>query len=78
VDLEAMAQAHVNVTAGACLALALRYAGSACAAAAELIEAFLAQYINIKRQVSCPSPYSDAKVANRTAAVWRGATETGP
>jgi anaphase-promoting complex subunit 1 len=56
VDLEAMAQAHVNVTAGACLALALRYAGSANAAAAELIQGYLTQYVNLKRQVR-PTTY---------------------
>jgi anaphase-promoting complex subunit 1 len=50
VDGEALAAAHVNVRAGACLALGLRYAGTAHAGAAATLRRHAALFADLKRR----------------------------
>ncbi|KAK3245121.1 hypothetical protein CYMTET_45294 [Cymbomonas tetramitiformis] len=56
IDREALAQAHANALAGACMSLGLRYAGSANADAAELVEHYTNVFMKLKRQVAAGSP----------------------
>lgn len=48
-DLEALAQAHVNILAGACLSIGLRYAGTASAEAQQSIRHYALYFMNEKR-----------------------------
>ena len=47
-DMEAVAQAHVNAVAGACLAVGIKYAGSANAAACGLLTHYCGYFLRAK------------------------------
>lgn len=48
-DLEALAQAHVNILAGACLSIGLRYAGTSSAEARQSLRHYALYFMNEKR-----------------------------
>jgi anaphase-promoting complex subunit 1 len=48
-DLEALAQAHVNILAGACLSIGLRYAGTASVEAQQSLRHYALYFMNEKR-----------------------------
>ena len=54
-DAEALAAAHVNAVAGACLAIGLRYAGSADTAAQALLAEQAAALLRAKEAAPDPS-----------------------
>ena len=55
-DPEAIAQAHASAVTGACLAMGIRYAGSACPEA----RGTLLHYVNafLKAKMAAPDPFS--------------------
>ena len=58
-DCEAAAQAHINVLAGAALALGIKYAGTASAAASDLLHHYV-MYLMTSKQAA-PDPVSGAR-----------------
>ena len=57
-DNEAAAQAHINSLAGACLALSIKYAGTANAAARDLLHNYVLYFLSAKQ--AAPDPVSGA------------------
>ena len=57
-DAEAAAQAHINAVSGACLALGIKYAGSASEAAQKLLHAYVMYFLTGKQ--AAPDPVSGA------------------
>ena len=55
-DAEAAAQAHINAVSGACLALGIKYAGSASEAAQKLLHAYVMYFLTGKQ--AAPDPVS--------------------
>lgn len=65
-DTEAIAQAHINALAGACLAIGIKYAGSANAAACGLLTHYCAYFQRAKhRAPDSMSGDALARVCNR-------------
>lgn len=56
IDAEAAAQAHINAVSGACLALGIKYAGSASEAAQKLLHAYVMYFLTGKQ--AAPDPVS--------------------
>ncbi|MCO5580423.1 hypothetical protein L7F22_034289 [Adiantum nelumboides] len=52
VDMEALAHAHVNILAGACLSIGLRYAGTRSAEAQELLYQYTLYFLKEKRSAA--------------------------
>ncbi|KAI5082088.1 hypothetical protein GOP47_0001831 [Adiantum capillus-veneris] len=52
VDMEALAHAHVNILAGACLSIGLRYAGTCSAEAQELLYQYTHYFLKEKRSAA--------------------------
>ena len=55
-DCEAAAQAHINAVSGACLALGIKYAGTASKAAADLLHSYVMYLLTSKQ--AAPDPVS--------------------
>ena len=53
IDVEALGQTHASVLAGACLALGIRFAGTACGAAARTLTSYLEYFL--KRKADTPA-----------------------
>ncbi|KAL2629518.1 hypothetical protein R1flu_014204 [Riccia fluitans] len=66
VDMEALAQAHVNILAGACLSIALRYAGTAKPEAEQLLRKYALFFLQEKRAAASPSRRQHAYVDRGT------------
>lgn len=55
-DLQALALAHINAVAGACLALGLKYAGSASAEAHDVLRSVVSSFLEAKRRAPDAAP----------------------
>ncbi|CAM6126514.1 unnamed protein product [Calypogeia fissa] len=73
-DMEALAQAHVNILAGACLSIALRYAGTAKPEAEQLIRKYALYFLKEKRSSALGG--GSVSPLRRTSYVDRGTLET--
>lgn len=74
VDMEALAQAHVNILAGACLSIGLRYAGTSSADAQQLLYRYALYFLKEKRSAA---PLGGTVGSNgRCLYVDRGTLET--
>ncbi|BBN07484.1 anaphase-promoting complex subunit 1 [Marchantia polymorpha subsp. ruderalis] len=73
-DMEALAQAHVNILAGACLSIALRYAGTAKPEAQQLLRKYALFFLQEKRNAVLLG--GAASPNTRHAYVDRGTLET--
>ena len=49
-DLEAIGQAHISAVAGACLAIGIKFAGSASAAAEQVLRHYVLYFLKAKQQ----------------------------
>lgn len=49
-DVEALGQAHVNAVAGACLSIGIKFAGSANAAAEQVLRHYVFYFLKAKQQ----------------------------
>ena len=56
VDTEAAAQAHINALAGACLALGIKFAGTANPDARDLLHSYVLYFLSAKQ--AAPDPVS--------------------
>ncbi|KAJ7525602.1 hypothetical protein O6H91_17G058400 [Diphasiastrum complanatum] len=74
VDMEALAQAHVNILAGACLSIALRYAGTASEEAQKLLHRYAMYFLHEKGASS--SLAGNNSPTTRRSFVDRGTLET--
>ena len=69
-DREALAQAHVHALAGACMALGLRFAGTADASARDALRGMLSRFLSLKAAAAA----GGARAASWwTARRWRHA-----
>lgn len=64
-DPEASAQAHINAVAGACLAMGMRFAGTADPAAKETLLRTVTTYLNHKMQA--PDPNTGEQICSSLA-----------
>ena len=55
-DREALAQAHVHALAGACMALGLRFAGTADASARDALRGMLSRFLSLKAAAAAGEP----------------------
>ena len=69
-DTEAIAQAHVNAVAGACLAVGIKYAGSANAAACGLLTHYCGYFQRAKH--AAPDSYSGPRLRHSGLMIWHG------
>ncbi|EFJ11009.1 hypothetical protein SELMODRAFT_126964 [Selaginella moellendorffii] len=65
-DMEALTQAHVNILAGACLSIGLRYAGTANAEAQTLLQHYALYFMKEKSQAASGTSPNDRRVDRGT------------